>query len=229
VSYGYTNHIPVNDISFFQSILLDWYTVYARFFPWRQPGLTEYELIIAEALLQRTRADIVAKHYDNFLLAYPDWHSLSCADTLALTTTIRPLGLAAQRAPMLQALAQEMVRREGVLPLTRQELQTIPFYGHYLINAIELIIFHRPVPLLDVNMARLLERFFGPRKLTDIRRDPYLQELAYRVANHLSSKNLSWAILDFATLVCRASRPRCQVCPLSQKCQYFELELAHLT
>lgn len=29
-----------------------------------------------------------------------------------------------------------------------------------------------PAPYLDVNMARVLERHFGPRKLSDIRYDP---------------------------------------------------------
>ena len=32
-------------------------------------------------------------------------------------------------------------------------------------------------------MARVLERYFGPRNLADIRYDPYLQELAHKVVD----------------------------------------------
>lgn len=146
------------DIAHFQAVLLRWFAIHGRIFPWRQPNLGEYELIIAETLLQRTRADIVTKHYEAFLQVYPDWQTLASADPKLLEAHIRPLGMAAQRSPKLLALAQEMVRRRGVLPRDRQELATIPFFGHYLLYAAELLIFCRPAPLLDINMARLLER-----------------------------------------------------------------------
>ena len=42
-------------------------------------------------------------------------------------------------------------------------------------NAILLVCHEQPEPLLDSNMARVIERVFGPRKLADIRYDPYLQ------------------------------------------------------
>jgi A/G-specific adenine glycosylase len=217
-----------SDIALFQAVLLRWFAAFGRVFPWRRPGLNEYELIIAEALLQRTRADIVAKHYEAFLQAYPDWQALASVDPALLEAHIRPLGMAAQRGPKLLALAKEMVRRGGILPRDRQELATIPFFGHYLLYAAELLIFHQPAPLLDVNMARLLERYFGLQRRPDLRRDPPLQKLAARVANHPESKHLNWAILDFATLVCKSQRPLCPGCPLNRDCQYFELELATL-
>jgi A/G-specific adenine glycosylase len=88
-------------------------------------------------------------------------------------------------------------------------------------NSVELIIFNQPAPLLDVNMARVLERFFGERKLADIRYDPGLQDLARKVVSVARSKELNWAILDYATLVCKARRPACEICQLSSKCTYY--------
>lgn len=44
-----------------------------------------------------------------------------------------------------------------------------------------LVVYGIPEPLVDVNMVRVLERFFGPRKLADIRYDSYLQTLARQV------------------------------------------------
>ncbi|MDQ3111021.1 MAG: hypothetical protein M3R17_14095 [Bacteroidota bacterium] len=56
--------------------------------------------------------------------------------------------------------------------------------GQYIANAVELVVFNQPSPLIDVNMARVIELFFGARKMADIRYDPWLQGLAYRLVNH---------------------------------------------
>ena len=223
-----TSHISLAVINEFQSKLLAWFTVHGRVLPWREPGLSDYELFIAEVLLQRTKAENVANYYPRFLATFPSWESLANIDSELLEEYLRPLGLAAQRTPRIKALAAEMVARHGKIPRDRADLETIPLVGQYIANAIEQVIFNQPSPLLDVNMARLLERYFGPRKLADIRYDPYLQELARRVVAHPQAKHLNWAVLDFAALVCKALRPSCPGCPLNRNCLYFELELAHL-
>jgi len=224
-----TAHISSAAIVKFQATLVAWFAAHGRVLPWRQPGLGDYELFMAEVLLQRTKAENVANYYPRFLATFPTWEALDNTDRELLEEYLRPLGLAAQRAPRIKALAAEMVARHGKIPRERADLESIPLVGQYIANAIEQVIFNQPSPLLDVNMARLLERYFGPRKLADIRYDPYLQELARRVINHPQAKYLNWAILDFAALVCRALRPRCPGCPLNQDCSYFELEMAHLT
>jgi A/G-specific adenine glycosylase len=74
-------------------------------------------------------------------------------------------------------------------------------------------------PLLDSNMARVLERFFGPRTLADIRYDPYLQALAKAVVSCDRPIAMNWAILDFASLVCQ-NRPLCNACPVNRTCRF---------
>ncbi len=114
-----------------------------------------------------------------------------------------------------------MVRRRGRTPSDRKELESIPFMGQYIANAVELIIHGKRVPLIDVNMARVLERYFGSRKMVDIRYDQYLQNLALKVINHPYSKKLNWAIIDFAALICKARSPLCRNCILAKKCFYY--------
>ncbi|MFW5871970.1 MAG: hypothetical protein ACOCUT_02590 [bacterium] len=91
----------------------------------------------------------------------------------------------------------------------------------YIANAYELYVLKKKSPLLDVNMARLLERFFGERKLADIRHDLYLQTLAYRVVNIEESKELNWAILDYASLICKKINSNCFNCLIYRKCKYY--------
>lgn len=212
--------ITTKNINEFQTVLLYWNKTNSRKFPWRKSGLTHYQLIIAETLLQRTKAETVAKFYVQFVINFRNWESLKNANLKTLEEYLKPIGLYRQRARRLQSLATEMVKRKGKLPKERKELESIPFLGQYIANAIELIIFKQASPLIDVNMSRVLERYFGARKMADIRYDPYLQKLSYKIVNHLKSKEINWAILDFASKVCKSQKPACHSCPLVLKCIY---------
>ncbi|KIC92092.1 hypothetical protein HY58_00550 [Flavihumibacter sp. ZG627] len=205
----------------FQNTLLKWYKTEGRDFPWRNKRLTHYQIIIAETLLQRTKAQTVSNFYFQFLKKFPNWHSLANADTSIIEMHLKPIGLYRQRAKRLKCLAQEMIKRKGKLPNNRSDLESIPFMGQYLANAVELLIHKKPLPLIDVNMARVLERYFGERKMADIRYDPYLQELSFKVVNHKKSKEINWAVLDFAAKICKPT-PLCVFCPLNNECRFYE-------
>jgi A/G-specific adenine glycosylase len=93
--------------------------------------------------------------------------------------------------------------------------------GQYVANAVLLFAHGRREPLLDVNVARVLERHFGPRRLADIRYDPYLQALARMVVSSKHPAKVNWALLDLAALICRIRAPLCQECPLSATCRDY--------
>ncbi len=207
-------------IRFFQEQILEWYKKNGRKFPWRNKGLTHCQYIIAEVLLQRTKAETVAKFYPAFIKDFTNWKALVNADVGLLEEYLKPVGLYRQRSRRLLSLAKEMVKRNGRLPRNREELESIPFMGQYIANAVELLIFNQPSPLIDVNMARVMERFFGERKMADIRYDPYLQTLCYKLVNHPKSKEINWAVLDFAALVCSIRNPKCESCVMLKKCNY---------
>jgi A/G-specific adenine glycosylase len=117
-------------------------------------------------------------------------------------------------------LAQALQKRHGRLPSTRRDIEELPGVGQYIANAIELIAFGTPRPLLDVNMARVLERYFGPRNLADIRYDPYLLDLAQGVVECDESLSLNWAVLDLGAMICTLRSPACPACPLRRGCKY---------
>ena len=173
--------------------------------------MTAYSYIIAEVLLQRTKAETVAKFYPEFVSRFPGWTSINSASLEYITDILRPLGLYKQKATRLKKLAQEMVLLNEVLPEEKTQLENMPFFGQYIVNAILLFVQNKPAPLLDINMSRLLERIFGERSLSDIRYDKYLQKLSHDFVNHTRTKELNWAILDFAAIVCK---PKPNVCSL---------------
>ena len=218
------NIIYESDIEFFQNSLLSWFSENKRDFPWRDDAATNYEMIIAVVFLQRTKAENVASFLPIFFNQYPSWKQLSEATEEEIQNISKPLGLYKQRGKRLFKLAQEFKKRIGKLPEERNRVEDISLMGQYLTNAYELYILKKNSPLLDVNMARLLERFFGERKMTDINTDPYLQSLAYRVINIEKSKELNWAILDYAASICKKQNPKCEKCLLEVLCIHRQIK-----
>lgn len=213
--------ISIKKIEDFQTGILHWYKENGRDFPWRKKGLTNYQYIIAETLLQRTKAETVSKFFISFIAEYPNWTSLSNANYRTLEKYLKPLGLYRQRAARLINLAQEMKKRNGRLPKVRADLESITFIGQYIANSIELLIFNKARPLIDVNMSRVLERYFGPRTKSDIRFDPYLQKIASIIVTNAKSRQINWGIIDFANHTCKPHNPKCNSCILDFKCKFY--------
>lgn len=207
----------------FRRRVLYWFSRNARSFPWRRRSAGTYVRIVSEVLLQRTQAIRIATFMPEFVSAYRSWHQLARANKHDLYRILQTLGLWRRRAHNLLALAREMERRRGIFPTSLEEIATLPGVGQYIGNAILLFAHQQRVPLLDVNMARVLERNFGPRELVDIRYDPYLQSLASRVVAHSRPHELNWAILDLAAMICVPRDPKCPKCPLVSTCEFARM------
>jgi A/G-specific adenine glycosylase len=204
-----------------KSRLLAWAKEEGRRFPWREASATTYEKITVEVLLQRTTARAVASFYREFFDKYPSWHQLAAAEPGDLEHFLKPLGLWRRRAVSLAGLARYAVSVEGHFPRHAAGHRDIPALGQYVSNAVLMFQHGQAVPLLDVNMARVIERYVRPRKLADIRFDPWLQAAAHWFARGPRAVEANWAILDFAALVCKARKPECPVCPVNKNCRYF--------
>lgn len=214
--------IPKNEIVLFRNLLLDWSKDNLRSFPWRKERLSNYKKIIAEIFLQRTKAETISKFIPSFYRQYPSWKKLASSPEKELRKYIEPVGLVNSRVIVLMNLSREMVRRGGRVPCNREDIDKLPGVGQYIGNSIELLCCGKALPLLDVNMARVIERYFGPRKLADIRYDPYLQELSKRVVDCNEPIKMNFAIIDFSHLVCTIKKPKCDICPLMGKCYYYD-------
>lgn len=212
--------IPSFDVFALRYQLLRWFEITGRHFPWRRKSANNYYHVISEVLLQRTRAETVAKFWPSFIKSYPSWKRLSQATKADLQESLKPIGLWRRRAATLYLLAREMEKRKGRFPRNREEVESLPGVGQYLANAIQLFCYGEYHPLLDSNMARVLERLFGLRELADIRDDPYLQSLAKQIVECEQVIMVNWAILDLAALICKIKNPSCVNCPINNCCKY---------
>ncbi|WP_109792733.1 hypothetical protein [Minwuia thermotolerans] len=204
-----------------RSNLLRWYATNGRDFPWRRDSTSVFERICVEVLLQRTRAETVSSMYGTFFGRFRSWEEIAGARIDELEEQFKPIGLWRRRARSMHGLATYAADHRGIFPSTETGLAKVPAVGQYVANAILLFQHGRRRPLLDVNMARVLERHVRPRRLADIRHDPWLQAAARWLVRDGDPAIVNWATLDFASTTCKPRNPACPGCTVSRTCQFL--------
>jgi A/G-specific adenine glycosylase len=220
-----SNYPATAEISWFRKHLFAWGTANVRDFPWRRT--TEpYHLLVAESLLQKTDASTVAPIYEQFLQLYPTIADLATADLQDVANILEPLGLFF-RARRLQDCARIILNEyEGKVPEHQKQLLKLPGIGDYSARAIGSQAFNQPLAVLDANVARILERFFGLQGERVKSRCKLLWGAADVIAPRQDVGKWNLALLDFGALICKAQNPVCDRCPLSVKCCWYDRKLS---
>ena len=206
-------------IKWFRDRLSTWGVANRRDYPWRKT-INSYYLLVAESLLQKTDADTVAPIYELFLEQYPTIADLAAANLDDVAKMLKPLGLFF-RADRLQQCAEIIIRLyDGQVPQDQKQLLKLPGIGDYTARAIGSQAFNQPLAVLDANVARIIERFFGLRGERVKSRCKILWGAADLIAPKTEVGTWNLALLDFGALTCTAQSPNCDRCPLSSKCQW---------
>ena len=199
--------------------LLGWVADNLRDFPWRRPGATPYEVLVAELLLKRTTATAVARVYPSFMERYPDVRALAMADEPQLAEALQPLGLSHQRAWAIRQLAVALEGRGGRIPRNIRSLEGLPGLGTYAARAIMSFGFGVRTAVVDGNVERVLRRAFG-RAIGFDARGRVITELAGQLLPRSQHRAYNFALIDLGAEVCKPTKPRCPVCPLQAICDY---------
>lgn len=212
----------VQDVRIFASELWDWFERHKRTLPWRdldEKNLDHkaYLILVSEVMLQQTQVSRVIVLYKKFIQLFPRIEDLSKASNSQILIAWRGLGYN-NRALRLRDAAREIVQTYGgKFPREMDELQKLPGVGHYTAGAIRNFAFGIPTPCMDVNIRRILHRFFiGPenpdgtwkksdRELLPLSEEVMTEALAMKKG---SSADFFAALMDFGSLVCTKNNPK---------------------
>jgi A/G-specific adenine glycosylase len=169
-------------------LLLQWYSHNGRSLPWRETR-DPYAILVSEVMLQQTQVDRVIPRYLRWLELWPTPAALAAAPAADVIREWQGLGYN-RRAVSLHRAAQHVSAHGWPDDLTR-----LPGVGPYTADAIRNQAYGEPVLPRDTNVLRIEERTghaFGPEALQ--------------------------ALFDLGANVCLARIPRCDVCPLAERC-----------
>ncbi len=156
---------------------------------------------------------------------FPTWEAVASARPRSVAATIRPGGLANTKAPRIVAVLREIRRREGSFDLgwmrgasdreVKEYLESLPGVGPKTVACVLAFSLGRPVIPVDTHVARVATRlgFLAPGTSSSAahRTMAELVGPSQRVTMHVG-------LIRHGRTICRAGRPRCEICPLQDVC-----------
>jgi endonuclease-3 len=204
---------------------------------WAGPRLDALSELVLTILSQNTADTNSFRAFTALRSRYATWVEVLAAPTDELTDVIRPGGLAPTKAPRIQhVLAEVKAATHGTwdlsflatLPLreARDWLVGLPGIGRKTAAIVLLFNFGRPTLPVDTHVHRVATRLgmLPPRtpleRAHDLLEEVLLPEEVYPF--HVE-------LIRHGRDTCRAPRPICGLCPLTDVCAYFaEAQRGHL-
>ncbi len=171
-------------------------------------------------MAQQTQVSRVALYYKKWLKLFPTFTSLAKAPAADVLRAWSGLGYNS-RALRFHALAQTVSREHrSRLPHDPELLQKLPGIGRYTAHAVCSFAFGMRVPVVDVNIRRILTRWTTRVKRAD---ETLTEKEAWLVAEALlpqkNSGDWNQALMDLGAMVCTARKPKCGDCPAAEMCR----------
>ncbi|WP_372791360.1 A/G-specific adenine glycosylase [Paraconexibacter sp.] len=182
--------------------ILDWYGREARDLPWRRTR-DPYAILVSEVMLQQTQVVRVVPRYEGWLRRWPDAQAL--ADAPVADVLRAWVGLGYNRRALRLHEACVVVAREG-WPTSAAGLRRLPGVGPYTAAAVASFAFGEVVAAVDVNVARVTERWGLGTPAELLPRDP------------VRAATWNQAMMELGATVCRARRTECPRCPAGGFC-----------
>ena len=196
--------------------VLAWFDEHGRSFPWREHR-DPYQTLVAEVMLQQTQTGRVAPAYEAFLAKFPTLSSLAHASAMEVIQAWKGLGYN-RRAVDLQRAAQTIEHQHGgVVPSDPKTLRALPGIGEYSASAVACFAHDAQVPVVDVNVQRVLSR--AVRGSDEVSLDE-ARKIAVRWLAPGQAYRWNQALMDIGAMVCRIDSPLCARCPLRLACRY---------
>jgi A/G-specific adenine glycosylase len=195
--------------------LSGWYDHAQRDLPWRRAGVTPWQILVSEFMLQQTPVARV----EPIWLAWVDrWPTASATAAASAADVLRAWGKLGypRRAKRLHECAGAIADLfDDVVPSDVPTLLTLPGIGAYTARAVACFAYKQRVPVVDTNVRRVVARVIygmadaaasSPRDLDDV---------AALLPNDADAPQFSAALMELGATVCTARSAKCGLCPLS--------------
>lgn len=194
--------------------LLPWYDREQRDLPWRRPGVTPWQVLVSEFMLQQTPVARVEPIWLAWVARWPTPSATAAASAADVLRAWGKLGYP-RRAKRLHECAIAIATEHGdEVPSDVDTLLSLPGIGAYTARAIACFAYQRRVPVVDTNVRRVITRaIHGRADAPASARDLAAAEAL--LPNDSDAPRFSVALMELGATVCTARSPRCGLCPLS--------------
>lgn len=180
-----------------------------------------YQLLVAVILSAQCTDKRVNLTTPAIFEKYPSIEHLSKSDFDSLFPLIKSISYPNNKTKHLIGMAQKVVQEfDGKIPMTVQELITLPGVGRKTANVITSVVEGQPNMAVDTHVYRVSKRI----GLVSVKANTPLaveKELVKNIPSSLIHKAHHWLILH-GRYTCVARSPKCNICGISAACKYFK-------
>jgi A/G-specific adenine glycosylase len=197
--------------------LLAWFDHAERDLPWRRPGVTAWQILVSEFMLQQTPVARVLPIWLDWVARWPTPSATAAAGSGEVLRAWGKLGYP-RRAKWLHECAVVIAgEHDDQVPADVNALQALPGIGSYTARAVACFAYRQRVPVVDTNVRRVIARALHGRAdagpPSPVRDEA---DVAALLPEDPSAPRFSAALMELGALVCTARAPRCGVCPVSR-------------
>lgn len=200
----------------FKNVLLQWYKNNKREYSWRNNS-DPWSIYLLEVISQQTQLDRADKYFKRFIKEFPTPNDMATTSFKKILEIWSGLGYNSRAKRMFDSskiIAEKSF--DGLYP----NFQQLPGVGPYTENAILSFAYNEKVITEDINVKRIISRYFGldnPSK--------YIDSFSPILLKNTNSRKLNQALMDFGSSICKPRSPLCLDCPLEDTCdKYFNHE-----
>lgn len=196
--------------------LVEWYDEARRDLPWRAPGVSAWQILVSEFMLQQTPVARVAPIWVDWVTRWPTPSVTADAGAAELLRAWGKLGYP-RRAKRLHECATVIAADHGdLVPDDVETLLTLPGVGEYTARAVACFAYGKRVPVVDINVRRVVARALHGR--ADAGSPSTVRDhadVAALLPEGQVAAVFSAALMELGATVCTARTPKCGVCPLT--------------
>lgn len=179
-----------------------------------------FELLVAVILSAQCTDKRINLVTPKLFERFPDVSTLAAASAEEVFMYIRSVSYPNNKAKHLVGMAKMLLNDfGGIVPADIQDLQKLPGVGRKTANVIASVIYDAPAIAVDTHVFRVSNRI----GLTNNAKTPlavekelvkFLPRDTLAIAHH-------WLILH-GRYICIARKPKCEICPITYICKYYE-------
>jgi A/G-specific adenine glycosylase len=195
--------------------LIRWFARARRELPWRAPGVSAWQILVSEFMLQQTPVARVAPIWIDWVARWPTPSATAAAGSADVLRAWGKLGYP-RRAKRLHECAVVIANEHAdVVPDDVDILLGLPGVGAYTARAVACFAYRKRVPVVDTNVRRVVARAI--HGLADagnpsIARDH--ADVEALLPEGAAAAEFSAALMELGATVCTARSPKCSICPL---------------
>ncbi len=179
-----------------------------------------YELLVAVILSAQCTDKRINQITPALFDRFPEVDALAASSVEEIFSYIKSVSYPNNKAKHLLGMAQKLIAEfQGEVPEKVEDLVKLPGVGRKTANVISSVVFNNPAMAVDTHVFRVSNRLgLTSRATTPLAVEKqlvkFLPKETIAIAHH-------WLILH-GRYICLARKPKCEICPITYFCKYFE-------